>query len=231
MSTESTSSKNGKKKAVTAALARRLAEAADGYRNIGEVNFLARYEPDNDKFFDLSEGYPEQYQNSKHPNLREHDQKKVEKLGGEYDWFGPYDTKDSKVPKVVIKRIEVILEDPNEEGKEKIVVIETLPTDSEDPNKQPFDAMFWSLSALEKFAVPYYARLHGGKYADQVVTDFTADDFFLTAHRPGTEYGNPASPFLIGVRLDNSFVRGYVIEELDHGLRQQQQSEDPDGGS
>ena len=219
MSTESSSSKYGKKKAMTAALARRLAEAADGYRNIGEVNFLARYEPDGEKLFDLSEAYPEQYTDPNDQRLKERDREKVNKLGKEYDWFGPFDTRDTKLAKVIIKRIEVIVVDPEGDGEEKTVVIPTLPTASNNPEDQPFDTIFWSLSALEKFAVPYYARLNGGKYADQVVTDFTADDFFLMGHRPGTEYGNPASPFIAGVRLDVSLARGYVIEELDHGLK------------
>lgn len=195
-------------KPISAALARRLAEAADGYRNIGEVNFLARYEPDKVKLFDLSRAYP-----AKHTNPGDLDPEDRMKLNHpDYDWFGPYDTKDSVVPKLTITRIVVWVMGEGEE--ERPIEIPTRP--SPDPEKKPFDALFWSLSAVEKFAVPYYARLHGGKYADQVVTDFIADDFFLTGHRPGTEYGNPASPFLWGLRVGPG-ATGFILEELSHG--------------
>jgi hypothetical protein len=59
------------------------------------------------------------------------------------------------------------------------------------------DAVFWSVSAVEKFLVPYYASVYGdkgGEYAQAVMNamlhpdELTGERVFAMAHLPSSEY-------------------------------------------
>ncbi|HEX9937769.1 MAG TPA: hypothetical protein VGB15_11625 [Longimicrobium sp.] len=78
-----------------------------------------------------------------------------------------------------------------------------LTVGTDDPHQGgtfPADAVFWSVSAVEKFLVPYYASVYGdqaGTYVASLlavllpppdVTDALEDTAFAIAHLPSSEY-------------------------------------------
>jgi hypothetical protein len=51
---------------------------------------------------------------------------------------------------------------------------------------QVFDALFWSESAVEKFLIPYYARLKDTRFLDQLRRDFRDKSVYMIGHLPWT---------------------------------------------
>lgn len=200
---------------ISSALLRRLAEAADGYRNRGPVFFLARPKenPESPTLFDISQAYKEEVlttaqakamgaaatePQSQEPltELAPADREKFQKfLEGEesgervFDLFGPFDTDDGKQPGVVIT--EIVLKVKKVDSDQEATL--TIPTLSED-GEVLYDCVFWSLSAVQKFAVPYYTRVSGTEVANKMEASFIDDAFFFTAHKPVTEWTNLAAP-------------------------------------
>lgn len=52
------------------------------------------------------------------------------------------------------------------------------------------DALFFSPSAVEKFALPYYERIFGPEFAARVRDEFAAADVQAMAHYPWSEYSD-----------------------------------------
>lgn len=158
-------------RAVSAMLLRRLAEAADGHRN-REAWFVARYSPVGDTCMDVFDLSPHASEEEARAALAE------KEFPDDYGVFGPYLTDDGTRPTFRIHDIEIRLRHSRTGQLQRPLRIEG----------HRFDALFYSLSALEKFAIPYYARLHGPAYAEQMRRDFLAKDFYLMGHLPLTEY-------------------------------------------
>ena len=133
---------------VSSSLARRLGEAADGFRNVNQVFFIAGYKrPHRIKDFpDLPSA--EDYYSKK--GLKEK----------EYGIFGPYKTPDD-------------VEDFNLTGVENIVKVDLkiyLKDGSHQDISLPggIDSIFLNLSSFEKFVFPYYCHLYGVEYAKRL---------------------------------------------------------------
>lgn len=146
--------------ALSAKLSRRLAAAADGFRNGQEIFFRARFEPQENGDFDLDGPFTRD----------ELDKLRVPEGFG---IFGPYQTDDclDDISRTPIKTITIELHDGRKwsfEGKR-------------------FDALFWSVSALEKFAIPHYTNVRGVTKAREILRAFEETDIFLMGHDPNTE--------------------------------------------
>ena len=155
-------------RAIPATLAKRLAEALDGFREGGRVWIVASYEFDHQVagfFQDFAEA-----------------QATVRRLGGEYDVFGPFlQPLDFDRPSIFFiechdpptrdwcpwfSPVESVLPLFRDVDSVRLEVFSR----SVAPIRRTFspqrvDAMFFSLSALDKFVYPYYARLFGVDYA------------------------------------------------------------------
>lgn len=133
---------------ISSSLARRLAEAADGFRNVDQVFFIAGYKrPHRIKDFPDSDS-AEAYFAAK--SLKEKD----------YGIFGPYKTTDDVAELNLlgvenIVKVDLTLYFKN--GKHQKV---TLPGG--------IDSIFLNLSSFEKFVFPYYCHLYGVDYAKRL---------------------------------------------------------------
>jgi hypothetical protein len=133
---------------LSSTLARRLAEAADGFRNVNQVFFIAGY-----KFPHAIKDFPdlasaEEYYSDK--GFKEKD----------YAIFGPYKTTDEVENLDLtgvenIKKVELTVHFKN--GDYKNV---SLPGS--------IDSIFFNLSSFDKFVFPYYCHLYGAKYAKKM---------------------------------------------------------------
>jgi len=128
-----------------ASLARRLAEAADGFRNINQVYFIAGYTPPHPikDFPDLTSA--QAYFAEK--NFSEND----------YGIFGPFKTTDDvqNLNLLGVENIDTVdLTFHFKDGSQQNV---TLPGG--------IDSIFLNLSSFEKFVFPYYCHLYGLEYA------------------------------------------------------------------
>jgi hypothetical protein len=155
---------------ISAKLARRLAAAADGYRDGKVVWFTASYTPldgDNGNNFGISEAIPGTGTTA--PDLP---------IPPGYGLFGPFlTTANDRPKKTEILRITVALPD-------REVVIDA----------SKYDAMFWSSSSVDKFAVPHYATVLDLKMAATLQQDFGQENVYLVLHGPNTEYKLQAVP-------------------------------------
>jgi hypothetical protein len=71
------------------------------------------------------------------------------------------------------------------------IVITPAPRIAPDANgntrvSQVFDALFWSESAVEKFLIPYYARIKDTRFLDQLRRDFRDKSVYMIGHLPWT---------------------------------------------
>ena len=124
-----------------ASLVRRLAEAADGYRDGKDKWVVAgrKAEKGNHRVA----GVFDTFQEADFTARRE---------GPEYAAFGPYRT-----PK------EEFLVPPNERVREVIVIY--VDGRKRNYDADSVDALFWGLSAFDKFIVPYLAKVASADYA------------------------------------------------------------------
>ena len=156
---------------MSAALLRRLAETADGSRDNQSRWVVASYpEPTDGKLKSFSsEDQAKAYC------------KELNDAGGDYGVFGPYATSpgvgtNATGHKMRVKRVAVVVDDGN--GGE---LVNELPGDQ-------YDALFWSASALDKFAVPYYVSMAGLAFGNKVSSDFGQERVYMMAHLPDTLY-------------------------------------------
>jgi hypothetical protein len=144
------------KKQLSASLYRRLAEAADGIRNL-EVFFIAGYErPHAIKDFPDLKSAEDYF--SKH-GFSEND----------YAIWGPFKTTDDDVDKKLeltgVKdtlEVRIIIT-----YKDNSKIDKTFPGDT--------DLILLNLSSFEKFAFPYYCHLYGVKYAKRLRDNLIAE--------------------------------------------------------
>ncbi|HXV87406.1 MAG TPA: hypothetical protein VD793_11925, partial [Gemmatimonadales bacterium] len=153
---------------IPATLAKRLAEALDGFREGGRVWIVASYEFDHAVagiFTDLSEA-----------------QAVARRVGGEYDTFGPFlqDRDLGREPRFLIECHDPPTRDwcpwypPADTVLQLVRDVDSVRIEvfrgGDISIRRTFsprrvDALFFSLSALDKFVYPYYARLFGVDYA------------------------------------------------------------------
>jgi hypothetical protein len=147
-------------RSISAALARRLAAAADGHRDGQEIYFQARFEPGADGDFDVTG-----------PFSREQAEQQAPPEG--FGIFGPYRTDECEddISRTPVKRVTMELTNG------EVLTFEG----------SRYDALFWSSSALEKFVVPYYAMIAGVDRATRLRDTFLTPAVFMIAHDPNTE--------------------------------------------
>jgi len=145
---------------LSAKLIRRLAAAADGHRDGREIYFMARFEAEDDGDFDVNGPYT-------------HDQLNTLRVPQGFGIFGPYQTEAciDDISRTPVKKITIELHNGH--------------TFSFEGTR--FDALFWSVSALEKFAIPHYTTIRGVEKAQHILRQFVDTDVFLLAHDPNTE--------------------------------------------
>jgi hypothetical protein len=148
------------RQAISAKLIRRLAAAADGHRDGREIFFMARFEAEDDGDFDLDGPFTR-------------DQLDKLRVPEGFGIFGPYQTDAcvDDISRTPVKKITIELH-----GGETFSFEGTR-----------FDALFWSVSALEKFAIPHYTNVRGVDKAQHILRRFVETDVFLLAHDPNTE--------------------------------------------
>jgi hypothetical protein len=127
---------------VSATMLRVLAEAADAYRTGKPVYLVADYRyPHN-----VLRGFTSQSAAAK----------AQADSGASYGIFGPYvtpeDSIDAAAPRVIA--IRVITRAPQDSQSHTLVV-----------NPRDADALFFSMSAVDKFVLPYYQKTLGPQYA------------------------------------------------------------------
>lgn len=78
--------------------------------------------------------------------------------------------------------------------------------------KGDVDALFFTIRAVEKFALPFYQGIFGPQFAQHVLDQFTAADVQVMAHFPWSEYSDglrvPNVPVLM--RVDESGTMTFV---------------------
>lgn len=176
---------------VPASLLARLSEAADGIRNGKPIYFVAQLVPDPESGHDVM-GYFNSVKEA-----YEHPPAKALLKTGKYMIFGPYRTDDDKgykqkdVIKVVIYR-----------KKGKPVELDGA----------KFDCIFWSLSAMDKFVIPYYTSIGDLKKAEKVRKDFIKEASIAGIHIPGSDIVNEAPAQQIGA--GPSTTAGLRLDEI-----------------
>jgi hypothetical protein len=151
----------------TAGLAKRLAEAADGFRDGKYYYFISKLNYDYDVHW--ASGDTDNAASSAADTLKN-------QLGTDYYKFGPYKTDTNDPPLLNYDSIELRL---IKQGLDPEVI--TIPTDT--------DAIVLSLSAFDKFLLPYYTRLYGA----DVAADFRSlTASALATKKPGTHSNSTA---------------------------------------
>lgn len=132
----------GDSMAKSASLLRRLAEAADGYRD-GRPRWVVIHR----KGVQGHHKVAGVFMSSEEANVQ------GQRVGHDYEVFGPF----------------VTLDDPPDESTGPMDVVEVTVRQRDgkviriDPYK--VDALFWTLAAFDKFVAPYLARVDGAEYA------------------------------------------------------------------
>ncbi len=167
---------------LTAALLRRLAEAADGYRTGEPIYVVACHD---DPRHDLRVFERE-------ADALEH----LARAGGRFGMFGPFatpvdgsatggrareaaaslDAPDGSAPAGEVVEVTVSLRDPA--GAERMIRLDA----------REHDALFWSMSAIDKFAVPYYAHTDDAELAVEMRRRAMEGPVCGLAHLPRSDY-------------------------------------------
>jgi hypothetical protein len=156
--------------AVSPELARVLAQAADSaYAPPGEFFVVARFEPDLHSL---------QPFNVQPPVATFEEAKQVkEELdrtdpGFTHGVFGPFKSTTGPVNQAAVVHLDVTIE-----GRTM-----PIPIDG-----QQFDALFYSVQAVEKFVIPYSVQEFGPEYGTFVLNEFLASPVALMGHLPWSE--------------------------------------------
>ncbi len=151
----------------TAGLAKRLAEAADGFRDGKYYYFVSKLNYDYDVHW--ANGDTDNAASSAADNL-------LTQLGSDYYKFGPYKTDTNDPPLLNYDSIELRL---IKQGLDPEII--AIPADT--------DAIVLSLSAFDKFLLPYYTKLYG----TDVAADFRSQTASaLATKKPGTHSNSTA---------------------------------------
>ncbi|HEU4453697.1 MAG TPA: hypothetical protein VFR81_11590, partial [Longimicrobium sp.] len=162
---------------LSAALLRRLGEAADGYRTGRPIYVVACYDdPRNDlRVFE------------RESDAVEH----LARAGDRFGMFGPFATPaDGSATGSPVREVAVTLH--ASDGGERVVRLDGA----------KYDSFFWSASAIDKFAVPYYAATAGLDNAAEMRRRATQGPVCALIHMPTSEwtpeifdgYGAPGDP-------------------------------------
>jgi hypothetical protein len=180
-------------KEVPASLLRRLAEAADGIRNGEPIYYVAELAPDDNAGHDVL-GYFESAEHAfKYPPVMNN----MLLTSGRYMIFGPYRTDD----------------DPNYRPKGiKEVILVPERGESVRLCGKKFDCVFWSLSAMDKFVIPYYASVGDLKKAKKVRDDFIEPVSIAGIHVPGSDIVNDATTATVDQKELRDRVGLYVMQ-------------------
>lgn len=157
-------------KPVSAELARVLAQAADTPFHSSQFYVVARYSQ-------MSGASMNPY--DVHPPFAtcEDAQQLVEKLGPEYGVFGPF----------------VDTHHPPPLDQETVAKLEVTPQRGSEPQPpftidgQKYDALFYSIEAVEKFVLPYLTAEYGSEFATYVSKQFSQASLALLGHLPWSE--------------------------------------------
>jgi hypothetical protein len=152
---------------IPASLIRRLGEAADGFRGSSDAYYLVALKPDAYGHHKVFGPYVAMPSASDLPK---------ETSSEDFGWFGPVRTPATiSRPTFTIEKLDL--------RTSKTTLPTNVTIDGPD-----FDCLFYSLSAVEKFAIPYYARMYGGDYVNKLLASFRKSNLHLMGHLPGTEY-------------------------------------------
>jgi hypothetical protein len=180
-------------KPMSVALARALAEAADGFPGQAEPIYLvAPYLPLDDpnrggfRIFG-----PYRSWEKVPPGLQR------EVCVGNAGFFGPFDTRLAPTPAGrAVTRIDLHVEETTD--------VYPIPADR-------LDALFFTSQAVEKFALPYYERLFGPEFGAHVIRQFLNANVQVMAHFPWSEYSDGTgllrvahTPFFVAAASANS---------------------------
>jgi hypothetical protein len=178
-------------KAIPASLLSRLSEAADGTRNNEPVYFVAQLVADPDHGHDVM-GYFKKVKDA-----FEYPPAKPLLQNGTYMIFGPYQTK----------------EDPESNPKDVVkVVIHRSGGKVVELDGKKFDCVFWSLSAFDKFVIPYYTSVGDLKKAAKVRKDFMKETSIAGIHIPGSDIVNEAPAGEVGTEIGTT--DGLTLKQL-----------------
>lgn len=168
------------------ALMKRLAEAASGFRNREDFWLVCRYLPVEGK---------RPYDFRFFPDQASAEQKRDDLNGGAvppvYGAFGPFTATGDPEPEYGVKK--VTMEITPASGPTRTVDLgEELKKNNawNGVGDLPCDTVVWSLSALEKFVLPYYTYVEGIEGAERVRAEFLANGSFMVVHLPTTDYVN-----------------------------------------
>jgi hypothetical protein len=154
---------------ISVALARAIAEAADGFPEYeGTIYLVAPYKMEalvGRGGFHISEPYRSWEEVPDYVK-----QQVCEKKAG---FFGPFD-----VHPIHAKGRRISLVDLHVEKSGDVYRLDT----------HRVDALFLSPQALEKFALPYYERIYGPAFAQEVMRQFLEAHVQFIAHFPWSEY-------------------------------------------
>jgi len=167
---------------LTAALLRRLGEAADGYRTGRPVYVVACYDDPRDALRVFE----------READALEH----LARAGDRFGMFGPFATPvDGSASGVPVGEAGASLEarDGSAPAGEVVEVVLSLRDDAGAETTirldgREHDALFWSMSAIDKFAVPYYTRTDGPEYAAEMRRRAMRAQGTAVAHMPRSEY-------------------------------------------
>ena len=172
-------------KPMRASLVSRLAEAADGIRTGNDIWFIARPDPHPDTRHEVKG----------HFNTEQDAITAKTAHGSNFEVYGPFHT-----PK-----------DPDYDRTETIekVVLHMKPLGGGATRElclsgQDYDAVFWSMAAVDKFVVPYYVSMADLDEAARLRKDFGTVTTVALIHLPGSAYTNSAGE-CIDPRTQNNF--------------------------
>jgi hypothetical protein len=166
---------------VPASLLSRLAEAADGIRNGQDIWFVARPAPDALTRHDI-QGFFETQKDAEDLLLRRNTDGEAS-----YRIFGPFNTSDPDYhPNETVEKVVIHLKRrnaPEDAGTREVVV----------PGDQ-YDALFWSMSSVDKFVIPYYVGVDDIPAAARVRSTFANPASIALIHLPGSSYTTDIPP-------------------------------------
>lgn len=170
-------------------LIKRLAEAVDGLRGSQQFFVVARFAPEKPESFDFEFlKFPTEAE-AQTAAVDRNRALKVEVDHPVFGVFGPFAATDGVARTHSVMNVILKLRGLDGETTDFDVAAElTAAGETVNPDEPlPCDALFWSLSANEKFLEPYYTRAENLASAAQVRTAFLEPDFVVGVHLPTTE--------------------------------------------